>query len=409
MLQWPLFKEPFEIVAGLLCIEGLVVLLSQWRPLKKVFHYLAPMFWIYFLPMVAATVGLFPAYMDPADPEHKRVLTATYELIGDYCLPASLVLLMLSVDLRGIGRLGLIALVVMLGGTLGTFIGGPVSLAIFKGSMPAELQGELWKGFGALSASWVGGSANMIAVGEAVQAPTAVFSPMVVVDTIVPYTWMALLIVMAGFQAAYDRWNRADARITDELIRRSATAAATPPQPLSLTTSVLLVALAVVGTLASQKLAAVLPVVPKMISPRAWAIIVASTLGLLLSFTPARRLEEYGASKLGYTLLYLVLAAIGVRTSLSHLAAAPVLILAGFVWIIIHGAVIMLVGRLVRAPLGLIATASQANIGGPASAPVVAGAYHPQLAAVGLLLAVLGNIMGTYVGWLCAQVCRWVS
>ena len=405
----PLFRDPFDILVGLLLIEGLVLLMSQWRPLGPLFKYLAPMFWIYFLPMVAATTGLFPLEKDPTDPLGFRVLTPTYGLINTYCLPASLVLLMISVDLRGIGRLGLIALVVMLAGSVGTFIGAPISLLIFQKWMPPELQGEMWKGFGSLSASWIGGSANMIAVRDAVDAPASVYAPMVVVDTIVPYAWMGMLILMAGFQAAYDRWNRSDPKITAELFRRSSAAAQEPPKPLTLTHVVLLAALAAGATLASQKISALLPVIPNMISAKAWTIIVASTLGLALSFTPARRLEAYGASKVGYMLLYLVLAAIGVTTSLAHLAAAPVLILAGFVWILIHGSVLIGVGRLVRAPLGLIATASQANIGGPASAPVVGGAYHPQLAPVGLLLAVLGNIMGTYAGWLCAQVCRWVT
>jgi uncharacterized membrane protein len=147
----------------------------------------------------------------------------------------------------------------------------------------------------------------------------------------------------------------------------------------------------------------------KFIDSYAWAILLATTVGVALSFTPARRLEAHGASKLGYFMLYFVLTSIGARTSLAHIAAAPLLIVAGVMWIVIHGLFLVGAGRLMRAPMSLLAAASQANIGGPASAPVVAGVYQPGLESVGLLLAILGNILGTYAGLLCSAVCGWVS
>ena len=136
---------------------------------------------------------------------------------------------------------------------------------------------------------------------------------------------------------------------------------------------------------------------------------MATALGLVGSFTPIRRLERFGASAIGYGLLYFVLASIGARTSLTSLAAAPLMIVVGVVWVLIHGAFILLAGRLFRAPMALMATASQANMGGTASAPVVAQIYHPGLAPVGLLLAVLGSIVGTYLGICCAHICRFLS
>ena len=152
-----------------------------------------------------------------------------------------------------------------------------------------------------------------------------------------------------------------------------------------------------------------LPGIEYVLSPGTLAIILATTLGLVLSFTPVRRLERFGASTVGYGLLYLVLAAIGAKTSLARLGAAPVMVLAGVVWVLIHAAFTLAAGRLLRAPMALLATASQANIGGTASAPVVAGVYQPGLAPVGLLLAVLGNIIGTYTGIACAELCRIVA
>jgi uncharacterized membrane protein len=165
--------------------------------------------------------------------------------------------------------------------------------------------------------------------------------------------------------------------------------------------------LAGAATLLSLRLADRLTAAESM--KTAWTIILASAIGLCVSFTPVRRLEAYGASKLGYGMLYLILASIGAKTSLEHIAAAPILLVAGAVWILIHAGFIVLAGRLLRAPMGLMAAASQANIGGPASAPVVGGIYHPALAPVGLLLAILGNIIGTYLGFVCCEMCKFVS
>ena len=395
-----LLGDPMGVVAALLAIEGLILVLSDGSRLQKIFRYLPSMFWIYFLPMLGNSFGLFPMEKDAAG----AVITPVYAIITDYCLPASLVLLLISVDLRAIARLGPTALGVMLAGSLGVMIGGPISLLIFRHWLPADI----WMGFGALSASWIGGSANMLAVARGTGTPDSVYLPMVVVDTVVPYTWMGLLIFLSAFQKSYDRWNGSRTGLVDELIRRSADARQS--RPVTLATLGAMLALAGVTTYISVRLGAALPVVPRMLSASAWTIILASTIGVGLSFTPLRRLEEYGASRLGYFLLYLVLASLGAKANLSHLAAAPLLIVAGFVWILIHGATLILAGRLLRAPMSLLASASQANIGGPASAPVVAGVYQAGLAPVGLLMAVLGNIVGTYLGfatsWICGAISR---
>ncbi len=152
-----------------------------------------------------------------------------------------------------------------------------------------------------------------------------------------------------------------------------------------------------------------LPAVPNLISHKGWAIILATMLGVVLSFTPARRLEDYGASRLGYAMLYFVLASYGATAMLSNALQAGVMIAAGFVWAAIHAVFALAAARLLKAPLALVATASQANVGGVASAPAVAEIYQEGLGPVGLLLAVLGNIIGTYTGMLCSQLCRWVG
>jgi uncharacterized membrane protein len=387
-----MIHSPAGIVAVLLLIEGTLLFLASWRRTEKVFHFLPVMFWIYFVPMLANTFGIIPGESE----------TAVYGVITRYGLPGSLVLLLLSSDVAAITRLGKAALAVMLAGSLGIVLGGPVIFLIFKPWLPSA---DYWMGFGALSGSWIGGSANMIAVKEAIGTPQEIFLPMVVVDTICPYTWMFLLILLARYQDSFDKWNRADVSIVETLTRRHLEVEK-QKLPLTAGNGAALVVLAVAGTALSLGLAGYLPEIEKILTTRAWPIIIATALGIGLSFTSLRELEKRGASKVGYALLYFVLASIGATTNLAALASAPVLIAAGFLWIAIHALFIMASARMLRVPLSLMAAASQANIGGAASTPVLADIYRPGLAPVGLLLAVLGNIIGTYLGIVCSVLCR---
>jgi uncharacterized membrane protein len=401
MMFQPLVNDPMGVVTALLVIEGAILLLSEHPGTKRFFTFLPSMFWIYSVPMILATVGLLPAEKDAAGAD----LTPTYGVIGKYCLPAALALLLVSVDIRAIFRLGRVALVVMLAGSLGIVLGGPAVYFVFKPWLPPEM----WKGIGALSASWVGGSANLIAVANGNGTPDYMRSMIIVVDTIVPYVWMGILVALARRQGGYDRWNKSDRGIIEELKRRAEAVETVARRPATVEHTVLILMLAAAVAMAARKGGELLPVMPNLLSAGSWTIILATTLGVALSFTPARRLEAYGASRMGYALLYFVLASYGATASLLHLAQAPALVAAGFVWVGIHAAFTIVAARLLKAPLALAATASQANIGGVASAPAVAEIYQEGLAPVGLLLAVLGNIIGTYTGILCTKLCHLVS
>lgn len=383
-------SHPLLIVMTLLAIELLILGLARHERTKAWFNLLPPVFWIYFIPMLAATFGL----LDPKQP--------IYGLITTWLLPASLLLLLLPVDLKAIIRLGPTALAIFFSGAAGIIIGAALVFKLFK-----PLIGErFWSGFGALSASWTGGSANMIAVKEALAVPDQVFAPMVIVDTVVPYLWMAALIAGVAWQPAFDRWNRADRRIIDELGSRIAEAGQAVQQRFSPAGFLLILPAAAAGSGLSHWLGSQLPVIKDVISGYTWTILLVSLLGLGLSCTPARNLEKHGASKLGSWLLYFVLTAIGAKASVASIGSGLVLIGAGLLIMAVHALFLLMAARLLKAPLFLVAAASQANVGGVASAPVVAEVYQPGLASVGLLLAILGNIFGTWLGILCAQLCR---
>jgi len=387
--QQALLSDPMAVMAFLSAIVALIFWVSGLQRFKKLFEVVPAVIYVYFLPMLATTAGITPG-ASPA-----------YQWMTRYLLPFALLLLMVSVDLRSVARLGPTALIMVLAGTIGIVIGGPVALFLFQDFLPENA----WTGFAALSGSWIGGTANMVAIAESVGTPESIFGPIIVVDTVVGYGWMGVLLFLSVFQKRYDARTNARTEVLEETNRRLSEID-TGRTPLDLRNAAVLIGAGLAGAVLAVKIGAALPSLgdPTIISNTTWAVLVVVTGGLLLSLTRARRLERYGASNLGYTALYLLLAGIGAQADLRAVLAAPVFLLAGTVWISIHVAVLFLTARLIRAPLFFVATGSMANIGGAASAPVVAGVYHPAMAPVGLLMAVAGYVLGIYG----ALVCAWL-
>lgn len=387
-----MITAPFMIVVFLVVIEAAVLWAAGSKKTAKYFSFLPSVFWIYFLPMLASSFGLIDAK------------APVLGLITSSILPMALFLLLVTVDMKAIARLGGKATGMFFIGSVGIMTGAVVAFLLFKNTIGPEF----WAGFGALSGSWSGGSANMIAVKEALSVPDPVFLPMVVVDTICPYVWMGLLIAGVCLQPAFDRWNHSDRSVLDTL-KVQAGVASPLVSRLSIIGVVSLLLCATAAGMSSQYAARFLPIVKDVLTPYAWTIIVVSALALGLSFTPVKKLETWGANRIGYWLLYFVLTSIGAKASLAHLGTSFILILAGFVIIAVHICFLLAGARFLRAPLFLVAASSQANIGGVASAPVVAAVYEPGLASVGLLMAILGNIVGTYFGIITGHLCRWLG
>lgn len=385
----------FAFLSGVL---ALVFWLSTLKPLEKFFTYLPPVIWAYFLPMFATTFGLIPAQAE------------VYDWMQQYFLLIALFLIMLSVDVPAILRLGRMAFIMMIAGTVGIVLGGPIAFALFKGFLPPEA----WKGFAALSGSWIGGSANMLAVQAHVGTPDSMMGPIIVVDTVVGYGWMGVLLFMSTFQARFDKWVGAD---TNTIAETNAKFAILDQirRPTGLGDIAILVGLGMVGAVAAILIANQLPLVETpsgttIIGTSTWRVLLVVTVGLALSFTPMRKLEIVGASKFGYAALYLLLTAIGAQADLKAVLATPIFMLAGVVWLAVHITILFGTAKVVKAPLFFVATGSMANIGGAASAPVVAGVYHPALAPVGVLMAVAGYIIGIYASFfLSTPLLEWVA
>jgi uncharacterized membrane protein len=384
-----LVSDPMAVFAVLAAIVALIFWVSGLERAKKLFDMLPPVMFVYFVPMFATTAGITP----PSSP--------TYDWMTRYLLLFALLLLMISIDMKSVARLGPTALFMVVAGTLGIVIGGPVSLLIFQPFLPADA----WTGFAALSGSWIGGTANMVAIAESVGTPESAFGPIIVVDTVVGYSWMGILLFFAAYQSRFDARTGANTAVIEETNRRLQEMDR-DRHPTTLRDAVVMIGMGLAASVAAHRLAqtSLFPTLgdPAIISKTTWAVLIVVTGGLALSFTRLRDFEKVGASGLGYTALYLLLAGIGAQANLRAVVQAPMYLVAGAVWIAIHVAVLLVAARLVRAPLFFVATGSMANIGGAATAPVVAGVYHPAMAPVGLLMAVAGYVLGIYGGLVCA-------
>ncbi|MBT3228606.1 MAG: DUF819 family protein [Candidatus Marinimicrobia bacterium] len=389
----PLINDPTAILVYLISLIGLIYYAKEQAWSKKLFDIVPPVIWVYFLPMISTTLGITPEQSD------------LYSWVKTYLLPAALVLLLLSADVKAIAKLGPKALGTMLGGTIGIVLGGVISLALFGAWLPEDA----WQGLGALSGSWIGGSANMVAVGTSIGVRDELFGVMIIVDTVVGYGWMGVVIFISSFQTRLDKWNGVTESPVDDLSEHLANSENSKREPLTFSSLIFMVVVGFGLGFLSLKAGEMLPDLGKVVTSFGWTVILVSLVGLGLSFTPVARLEKQGASHMGNMFLYLLLATIGAKADLRAITEAPMFLAVGVLWIGIHATILFSVGRMLKAPMFLIATSSQANIGGVVSAPIVASVYQKGMAPVGLLMGVLGNILGLYFGFLTAQLMEWVS
>ena len=381
-----LIQDPNAIFIYIVFLIGLIYYLKSKSGFKKLFKFLPPVIWIYFLPMLSTTIGITPDD------------SALYGWTSKYLLPPALILLLLSCNIKAMASLGPKAIGTMLFGTLGVIIGGAMSLLIFGSLLPEDA----WMGLGALSGSWIGGSANMVAVGKSIGTSDDLFGNMIVIDTLVGYGWMGVVIFISGHQKAIDKWNNADTEIVNSLDVKINLSA--HKRPTNFNDLLTIITVGLVGGYLSLKIGDLLPDIGGILTSFGWTIIVVTTFGILLSFTRLSDLENVGASHVGNIFLYVLLGTIGAKANIMQVSDLPIYILVGIVWIAFHAIILFFGGRLLRAPMFLIATSSQANIGGVVSAPIVATVYKKSLAPVGLLMGVIGNVIGIYAGLLTAWI-----
>ena len=410
----PLITNDAVVFGILMVILALIFWTSHsehphWR---RLYRYVPALLLCYFLPGLLGTIGLISG-------DHSQL----YFVASRFLLPASLTLLTLSLDLKAIRKLGPKIIVMFLAGTFGVLIGGPLAILIVSVFSPETVGGvgpeAVWRGMTTVAGSWIGGGANQTAMKEVFGVGDQVFSAWVAVDVIVANVWMAFLLIGANRSKEIDAKTGANTDAIEDLKIKIEMYQSEHSHIPSMTDlfSILGVGFGVtaLGHLGADSIAPYLaenfPVLARfsLTSKFFWLIVISTTLGIILSLTKVRTLEGAGASKLGSVFLYILVATIGMKMNLLSIFERPGIFLVGLIWISIHVSVMLIVGRLIKAPFFFVAVGSQANIGGAASAPVVASAFHPVLAPVGVMMAVLGYAIGTYAAWVCGLLMQGVA
>lgn len=405
---------------------------------KKFYVVFPSLLMCYLLPSILSSLNIISPEWSLLDESGNEILgsdgkpkmtgLAIYYVATRLLLPAALILLTISIDLKALWGLGSKAIIMFLTGTVGVILGGPIAIMIMSIFSPKTVGGvdidAVWRGLSTLAGSWIGGGANQTAMLEIFKYNQENYGAMVLVDIVVANIWMALLLFGIGKKETIDRWFKADNSSIEALKQKVSTYTESVTRIPTLKDYMILlgVTFAAVGFSHWSSVAIpaflieLFPVVgdkTSMISTFGdsffWMVTVATILGVVLSFTRIKEYEGVGASKIGSIFIYILVASIGMKMDLRSVVDSPGLLVVGLIWMSVHAILMIIVAKLIKAPFFFLAVGSQANIGGAASAPIVASAFHPSLASVGVLLAIFGYVIGTYGAILSAILMEMVA
>ncbi len=386
-----MIENGFTYLAVLMMIGSFIVYTEK-KSRHKLFEYLPSIVILYFTVMLFSTFGLW---------QKSESVTATYKTVKSNLLPSMIFLMLLSADMREIFKLGKKMLL--------TFFLASVSIAIgFIGTFTlfhTYFEPNSWKAFAALSGSWMGGTANMVAIQGALDLPDSAMGYTLLIDSIDYAIWVMILLALVPFAKRFNIWSKADTSAIDEVGERLS-GKEVQKEPISFAPLFFLLSTALLVSALAQYGALFLPTTP-FLTTDTWIVIVATFAGILFAMTPVAKIS--GGFELANIMLYLMVALIASRASFAELTQAPLYIVAGFVIITIHVCLMILFAKLFKLDLFSMGVASLANIGGVASAPILASAYSKALIPIGVLMAMMGYIIGTFGGLMVGKVLEMIS
>lgn len=403
-----MITDGFFFLATLIGISAILVYLEKRRGMA-VFKYVPGFVFLYLIAATLNTLGVF-GQTDSID--------AVGSGVKDALLPAMIMLLLFQCDVRQIIKLGPKLMLTYTAAVVSILAGFVVTFLVFRG----VLDPEAWKGFAALAGSWTGGSANMVAVQEILQAPESLFGHVLIVDTIVYSLWLLLMFSGTGIAKRFNAWVKADTSYLEAQAAAVANSGDTSAgvggknkgggtngsdETFDLVALFRVIALGLFASAAATWVGNQLPEIGVVVTSTTWTILIVSVLGLIIGSTRFGKMP--GASEVSHIMLYIIIGIIAAGSDFSSLVEAPLYLLAGFLVVAIHLALMVIYAKLTRTELFSIAVASTANIGGVASAPVVASAYSQQLVPVGVLYALIGAFAGTFFGLATGQILSMLS
>ena len=376
----------FTYIAFLMFLAGGLLALEKYAK-WKIFNYIPPLVWIYVLNMVFCTMGLYAS----------DECSAAYSGLKNNLLYAMIFVMLLRCDFRKLAKLGGRMVAIFLGCSVTLAVGFVIGYPIFKGTLGADT----WAAVAALYASWVGGSANMAAMQDALPVDPGAYSCALALDTVCYSVWIALLLFVVKYSKKWDNAVKADTSKLAAVAEAANAEVAKEKQQAKAADWIWLIGLSLIVSAASQKIGLLMNTGLKnvglsMFDKGTCTTVFVTVLGLICAMTPIGKLPA--VEELSNILLYAVVSLLATQAPLNDLLSAPMWVVYGLFILAIHVVLMFLLSKVFRWDLCMVSTASVANIGGSASAPIIAVAYHESYAGIGVLMGVLGAAIGNFLG-----------
>ncbi|ATA61544.1 membrane protein [Geobacillus stearothermophilus] len=383
-----MIQDGIVYLSVLLAFAALIALAEQ-KSQSKLFKAVPGIIFIYIGGALMQTIGVFGT---------SESIDQTYSTVRSVLLPAMLILMLLHCDLRKIIKMGPKILLTFFAASLTIILGFTITYVLFKG-LYAE---GTWKAFAALSGSWTGGSANMVALQSILSVPENIFGYALIMDTVNYSIWVMFMFWLVPFADRFNRWTKANTvtipAVNDQIAATNENRSAN----IGFTELMMIIGFSLLLSTICTKIGNTLPEIGSVFNASTWAVVIASIIGMVLAMTKVADIP--GTNEVSKVMLYTIIALIASKADFSQLFQAPIYIVSGFMILLIHAVLMLVLAKLFKLDLFTMGVASLANIGGVASAPILAGAYHQSLIPVGILMALLGNLLGTYYGLLTAHI-----
>ena len=383
-------ENGFTYIAFLMFLCGGLLALQKYAK-WKIHDILRTPVRIRLIGMICCTAGMF----------NSEGVSAAYGVLKNNLLYAMIFVMLLRCDFKKIAKLGVRLIAIFLGCSVTLAVGFIVFYPILKEAMGG---GEkTWAATAALFASWVGGSANMAAMeasyGELIDK--GAYACALALDTVCYSVWIALLLMMVKHSGKWNKATKADTSKLDALAEAANAEVAKEQKKATGADWVFLIGLALIVSALSQKVGLAMNTGFKsvglaMFDKGTCTTVFVTVLGLICAMTPLGKLPA--VEELSSILLYAVVAMLASQAPLNALFDAPMWVLYGFLILVVHVALMFLLSKIFHWDLCMVSTASVANIGGSASAPIIACAYNDSFAGIGVIMGVLGAAIGNFFG-----------
>ena len=393
-----MITSSFIYVTALLVIAASLKFLetsTRWR----LFEYLPAIVSLYFVVMLCSTFGVW---------EKTEDITNAYKMLRNNLLPAMIFLMLLDADLRQIKQLGGRMLLAFFIAAISIGVAFVLAFSVFQHYLPADA----WKTLTALSGSWMGGTGNMVAIQMALDVPDASMGYTLLIDSIDYALWVMFLLALVPHAKRFNRWVKADNTLLEKIgsnidfDKDKDKNKEKEQRPVDASSLLILLASALLVSALAQNAALWLPT-SAYFTATAWTVLLVTLAGVICALTPLGKIA--GASQLSMLMLYLIIALIASRANLAELTQAPLYILLGLMILVFHGVIMLIMAKWLKLDLFTCGVASLANIGGVASAPILAASYSKALIPVGVLMSMIGYIIGTGGGLLVGKVLSFIA